>query len=211
MTTEHQIEGTVAPGFESARVAFAENFAREGDYQEVGASFAAFHRGRCVVDLWGGFADRARTRPWKNNTLINVWSSTKGISAVAAAIAVERGAFCYEDKVASHWPEFAQNGKADITVAQILSHQAGLPGLVKPTSLLDQCDFDGCVAKLARQAPAWAPGTATSYHAMTYGWLAGEIIRRVSGQSPGRFLGEVVAGPLGADISVGMTASQASR
>jgi CubicO group peptidase (beta-lactamase class C family) len=211
MTTEHKIEGTVAPGFESARAAFAENFAREGDYQETGASFAAYHRGRCVVDLWGGFADRARTRPWKNDTLANVWSSTKGISAVAAAIAVDRGAFRYEDKVASHWPEFAQNGKANITIAHLLSHQAALPGLVEPTSVADQCDFDGCVAKLARQAPIWEPGTATSYHAMTYGWLVGEVVRRATGKTIGRLVQEEIAKPLDAALFIGLPESEESR
>jgi CubicO group peptidase (beta-lactamase class C family) len=211
MTTEYKIEGTVAPGFESARVAFAENFAREGDYQEVGASFAAFHRGHCVVDLWGGFADRARTKPWTQGTLANVWSSTKGISAVAAAIAVERGAFRYEDKVAAHWREFAANGKAEITIAQLLSHQAGLPGFVELTSAPDQCDFDGCVCKLARQAPAWEPGTATSYHAMTYGWLIGEVVRRATGKSIGRFVAETIAKPLDADLFIGLPESAESR
>jgi CubicO group peptidase (beta-lactamase class C family) len=211
MTTEYKIEGTVAPGFESARAAFAENFAREGDYQEVGASFAAFHRGRCVVDLWGGFADRARTKPWAQATLANVWSSTKGISAVAAAMLVDRGAMRYEDKVAAHWPEFAENGKADITIAQILSHQAGLPGFVEPTTVQDMYDWESCCGKLARQKPVWEPGTATSYHAMTYGWLVGEIVRRVSGKSIGRFIAENIAKPLDADFFVGLPESQDAR
>lgn len=207
----YEIEGTVASGFEAAREAFAVNFAREGDYQEVGASFAAFHRGHCVVDLWGGFADRARTRPWTRDTLINVWSTTKGISAAAAAVLVDRGAFRYEDPVAAHWPEFAQNGKGDITIAQILSHQAGLPGFVEPTSVLDQCDWESCCAKLARQAPAWKPGTTTSYHAMTYGWLIGEIVRRTSGRSIGRFVHDEIAEPLDADLHVGLPESLDAR
>ena len=116
MTAAPNIEGTVAPGFEAARTAFAANFAREGDYQEVGASFAAFHKGRCVVDLWGGYRDRTRTKPWTRDTLINVWSSTKGIAATAVAILVDRGLLDYADKVAKHWPEFAANGKQDVTV-----------------------------------------------------------------------------------------------
>src|SRR5580692_6659169 len=128
----HKIEGTVAPGFERAREAFAANFARDGDYREVGASFAAFHRGRCVVDLTGGFKDAARTKPWTRNSLANVWSSTKGVTAAAVAVLVGRGLIRYEDKVASVWPEFAANGKENVTIAQLMSHQAGLNGFAEP-------------------------------------------------------------------------------
>jgi CubicO group peptidase (beta-lactamase class C family) len=211
MTSSYDIFGTVAPGFGAARDAFAENFARQGDYQEVGASFAAFHRGRCVVDLWGGHADRARTRVWTRDTLGNVWSTTKGITATAVAILVDRGAIRYEDKVASLWPEFAQNDKSGITVAQILSHQAGLPGFAEPTTVEDQCDWQSCCAKLARQAPVWEPGTATSYHAMTFGWLAGEIVRRAAKTSVGRFIREGIAKPLDADLFVGLPESADAR
>jgi CubicO group peptidase (beta-lactamase class C family) len=211
MKTEIAIHGTVAPGFEAARDVFAENFAREGDYQEVGASFAVYHRGKCVVDLWGGFADGARTKPWTRETLANVWSSTKGVTATAIAMLVDRGALSYDDAVAKHWPEFAQNGKGGITVAQLLSHQAGLPGFVEPTSLEDMYDWDACCAKLAAQAPAWKPGTASSYHAITYGWLAGEIIRRVSGKMPGQFVADEIASPLDADVFIGLPESEDSR
>jgi len=169
MTAKLDIKGTVAPGFEAARNAFAANFVRQGDYQEVGASFAAFHKGRCVVDLWGGYCDRARTKPWSHDTLINIWSSTKGITATAVAILADRGLLNYGDKVAKHWPEFGASGKQDVTVAQLMSHQAGLNGFAEPTALEDQFDWSGCVEKLARQKPAWPPGTASSYHAMTYG------------------------------------------
>lgn len=206
-----QISGTVAPGFEAAREVFAANFAREGDYQEVGASLAAFHRGRSVVDLWGGFAERERTRPWTRDTLINVWSSTKGVMAVAVAMLVERGLIRYEDWVASVWPEFAQAGKEQVTIAQAMSHQAGLPGFAEPTTIEDQYDWRSCCAKLERQKPAWAPGTASSYHAMTYGWLAGEILRRVTGQSPGQFVRDEIGAPLGADIFIGLPASEEFR
>ncbi len=211
MTTAGPIQGEVAPGFEPAREAFAANFAREGDYQEVGAAFAAFHRGRCVVDLWGGFADRALTRPWARDSLVNVWSATKGVVAVAVAGLVDQGLIRYDDKVADHWPEFGQAGKGAITVAQAMSHQAGVPGFAEPTTLDDQLDWEGCVAKLARQAPAWPPGAATSYHAMTYGWLAGEIVRRVAGRSVGAYLREEICGPLGADIHIGLPAALEPR
>jgi CubicO group peptidase (beta-lactamase class C family) len=209
MTT--RIEGTVAPGFERAREAFAANFAREGDYQEIGAAFAAFRRGVCVVDLWGGFRNKARTKPWTRDTLINVWSATKGVTATAVALCVERGLVRYGDRVASVWPEFASAGKAEVTLAQVLSHQAGLPGFAEPTSIDDMFDWDTCCAKLARQAPAWPPGTATSYHAMTYGWLAGEVVRRVTGKSVGRFVQEEIAKPLDADVFIGLPESLEPR
>jgi CubicO group peptidase (beta-lactamase class C family) len=211
MSVKYEIHGTAAPGFEAVRAAFAENFAREGDYQEVGAALIAFHRGRLVVDLWGGFADRARTRPWRRDTLANVWSATKGVVAAAVAILVDRGVFRYEDKVAAHWPEFAEAGKGDTTLAQILSHQAGLPGFADPTTLDDFCDWNGCVAKLAQQQPLWAPGAATSYHAMTYGWLAGEIVRRATQKSFGQFVHDEIAAPLDADIFIGLPESEDGR
>jgi len=206
-----EISGTVAPAFEAAREAFAANFARDGDYQEIGASLAAFHRGRSVVDLWGGFSDRARTKPWTRDTLINVWSSTKGVMAVAVAMLVERGLIRYEDRVASVWPEFAQAGKEQVTIAQALSHQAGLPGFAEPTAIEDQYDWQSCCSKLERQKPAWEPGSASSYHAMTYGWLAGEILRRVTGQSPGQFVRDEIGAPLSADIFIGLPASEEFR
>jgi CubicO group peptidase (beta-lactamase class C family) len=204
MSNTPEIKGFVAPGFESAREAFAENFRREGDYQEVGAALAAFHRGRRVVDLWGGWADGARTRPWEEDTLVNIWSATKGATAVAVAVLVDRGLIGYDDLVTRVWPEFGQAGKAATTIGQVMSHQAGLPGFIEPTDIDDQFDFAGCVAKLERQAPAWEPGSRTSYHAMTYGWLAGEIIRRVSGGRPGQFLASEICGPLKADIFIGL-------
>lgn len=199
-----RIEGWTAPGFEAAREAFEANFRREGDYQELGAALAAFHDGRLVVDLWGGWADRARTRRWTRDSLVNVWSATKGAVAVAMARLVDQGQLTYETPVARVWPEFAQAGKAGITVGQVMSHQAGLPGFSEPTTIEDQLDWAGCVARLERQAPLWAPGEASSYHAMTYGWLAGEIVRRVTGRSIGRYLADEIAGPLGADIHIGL-------
>ena len=198
------IEGEVAAGFEPVREAFVANFRRPGDFGEVGAALAVYQHGRCVVDLWGGQADRARTRPWTRDSLVNVWSATKAAPAVAVARLVDQGLIAYADPVASVWPEYAQAGKAATTIGQVMSHQAGLPGFAEPTRLEDLYDWAGCIAKLERQAPAWAPGTATSYHAMTFGFLAGEIVRRVAGMSVGTFIAEEIAGPLGADIYVGL-------
>ena len=211
MTPTPAISGTAAPGFEAVREAFADNFTRDGDYQEVGAALAVFHAGRCVADLWDGHADKAKTRPWMRDSLVNVWSATKAATAVAVAVLIDRGAIAYEDNVASVWPAFAQSGKGDVTLAQVMSHQAGLPGFAEPTTLEDQYDWADCVAKLARQAPVWAPGEATSYHAMTYGWLAGEVVRRVAGKSVGAVLREEIAGPLGADIFIGLAADLEPR
>jgi CubicO group peptidase (beta-lactamase class C family) len=198
------IEGFVASGFEAAREAFAENFSRTGAYKEVGASFSAYHRDRCVVDLWGGIADRKTDRPWTRETLANVWSSTKGITALAVALCVERGLIRYGDRIAGVWPEFADAGKEETTLAHVMSHQAGLPGFAEPTTVEDQFDWEGCCAKLARQAPAWPAGTATSYHAMTYGWLAGEVVRRVTGSAIGAFIGHHIAAPLDLSLYVGL-------
>ncbi|MFI4972949.1 MAG: serine hydrolase domain-containing protein [Caulobacterales bacterium] len=199
-----QINGTVAPGFESVRDAFAANFEREGSYQEIGAAIAVYHRGRQVADLWGGFANRARTRPWTRDSLVNVWSATKGLTATAVARLVDQGRLSYGARVVEVWPQFAAGGKGDVTVAQVMSHQAGLPGFAEPTTIDDQFDWLGCVGKLERQTPAWAPGEATSYHAMTYGWLAGEIVRRADGRTLGRFVREEICGPLGADMFIGL-------
>ncbi len=202
------VEGTVSRGFEIAHEQFTENFERKGDYREVGASFVAFHKGKKVVDLWGGHADASHTRSWARDTLGNVWSATKGIVAIAVAKCVDRGLFRYEDAVAKVWPEFAANGKAKITIAQLLSHQAGLNGFAEPTTLKDFEDWDECCAKLARQAPAWPPGEASSYHAMTYGWLAGELVRRTSAKSIGRFVRDEIARPLDAEFYIGLPEAQ---
>lgn len=199
-----RIDGSVAPGFEHVREAFAANFTRGDAYEDVGASLSVYRAGRCVVDLWGGYRDSARTRPWTQDTLINVWSTTKGITALAVALLVERKLLAYSDPVAKHWPTFAQNGKAEITIAQLLSHQGGLPGFAEETTVEDFYGWDRVTQRLARQAPMWQPGTKNSYHAMTYGFLAGELVRRTTGKSVGRFIQEAIAEPLEAAIFVGL-------
>jgi CubicO group peptidase (beta-lactamase class C family) len=198
------IEGRVEHGFERVREAFAANFTRADDYRECGAALAVYRGGRCVVDLWAGQADRAGTRAWQRDTLINVYSATKGVVAVAAAMLVDEGRLDYEERVSRYWPEFAQNGKDTTTVAQLLSHQAGLTGFLAPTAVDDLYDWETCCARLAAQTPFWPPGTTTSYHAMTWGYLVGEVLRRTAGRSVGRLLRERVAVPFGADVHVGL-------
>ena len=205
------IAGTVAPGFEPVRDAFAANFERPQAYREIGAALAVYRHGECVVDLWGGYADQARTRPWTGDTLVNLWSTTKGIAALCVALLVDRGGLSYEDRVAEHWPDFAAAGKAEVTVAQLLSHQAGLPGFAKPVSLEDLFDQPGCAARLAAQAPLWPPGTANGYHAVTWGVLVAELVRRVDGRTIGRFLAEELAGPAGAELHIGLAPALGDR
>lgn len=205
------IEGEVAPGFEAVRDQFIANFERPEPLREVGAGISVYHRGRNVVDLWGGARDAARTRPWTRNTLVNVYSTTKGVAAIALAMAVERGLIDYDAPVARYWPEYGAAGKERTTVAQALSHQAGLPGFAEPTAAEDIYDWAGCCAKLARQAPSWVPGEATSYHAGTFSYLAGEIFRRAVGKTLGAFIASDLAYPLGADIHLGLPVFEDAR
>ena len=204
-----EVAGLVAKGFEQARDVFAANFTRLDAFRETGAALAAFHRGRCVLDLYGG--TMGGHQDWSSGTLVNVWSATKGVAACAIAQLVDDGAIRYEDTVASVWPEFAAAGKASITIAELLSHQAGLNGFDEPTGLDEIYDWNTCCAKLAAQTPVWEPGSATSYHAVTFGWLVGEIVRRVSGVTLGTYLREYVTGPLAADIFVGLPVALEAR
>jgi CubicO group peptidase (beta-lactamase class C family) len=205
------VSGQTGPGFERVRDAFAANFSRGDDYEEVGAAVCVYLKGKLVVDLCGGFRDKAKTQAWTPDTLINVWSTTKGLTATAIALLVDRGLVSYEDRVASVWPEFAQNGKSNVTIAQLLSHQGGLSGFVDPTTVEDQYDWALMVRRLERQSPAWEPGTQNSYHAMTYGWLAGEIVRRVSKRPFGEFVRTEIAEKIGADFYVGLQAQHDAR
>ncbi|MFG3103244.1 serine hydrolase domain-containing protein [Streptomyces sp. NPDC048182] len=205
MTT---INGEVAPGFEPVREAFAANFTQHGD---IGAAVCVYRHGRPVVDLWGGVADVDTGRPWTRDTLQLVYSATKGATATAAHILVERGMLDLDAPVAKYWPEFAANGKEDIPVRWLLSHQAGLVALDDPLPLPEALAWDPMAAALAAQRPLWTPGTAHGYHGRTWGWLVGEVIRRVSGSSPGRFFAEEIAGQLGLDFFIGLPASERGR
>ena len=197
------IQGQVTDGFERVRDAFEANFSREGEFAELGASLSVYVRGQRVVHLLGGHCDPQRSRPWTWSTLVNVWSASKAVIAVAIAQLVDLRRLEYERAVADYWPEFAAAGKAVITVAQVLSHQAGLNGFLEPTLPKDLFDWDAITARLAAQRPFWQSGTLTSYHAMTYGWLAGEIVRRVTGMHVRDYVRRYIADPLAADLSLG--------
>ncbi|MFJ9902717.1 serine hydrolase domain-containing protein [Streptomyces sp. NPDC101152] len=205
MTT---INGDVAPGFEPVREAFAANFAQHGD---IGAALCVYRDGRPVVDLWGGQADPDTGRPWTRDTLQLVYSATKGATATAAHLLAQRGALDLDAPVAEYWPEFAANGKADIPVRWLLSHQAGLVALDQPVPLADALAWHPMVAALAAQRPLWTPGTAHGYHGRTFGWLVGEVIRRVSGRTPGRFFADEIAAPLGLDFFIGLPPTERDR
>ncbi|HSL74621.1 MAG TPA: serine hydrolase domain-containing protein [Ilumatobacteraceae bacterium] len=203
-----QINGTVADGFGAVADAFERNFAEHG---ELGAAFSLYVDGACVADLWAGVADRATGSPWSEDTLQLVFSTTKGAAAICIARLVEAGRISYDDTVASHWPEFAANGKEHVTVAQMMSHQAGLPSVDVELSFDEAMAVAPVVQALAAQAPMWTPGTQHGYHALTYGWLAGELLRRVDGRTLGAYFAEEVAGPLGLEFWIGLPESEEPR
>lgn len=195
------ISGTVDPRFAAVRDALAWGFAEEIDH---GAAVCAVVDGRVVVDLWAGHADAARTKPWQRDTLVNVWSVTKGIVALAVAMLVERGKLDYAAPIASVWPEFAANGKEKITLELAMSHRAGLNGLSVPMTEAQLLAWTPYVEALAAMAPLWEPGSRCVYHMLSYGHLAGEPIRRVTGASVGRFIADNIAAPLGVPFFLGL-------
>jgi CubicO group peptidase (beta-lactamase class C family) len=200
---EASMYGSVAPGFEEVRAVFERNF-RERD--ELGAACAVYYEGEKVVDLWGGYRDLARRLPWQEDTLVMVYSTTKGLAGMTMAVAHSRGLLDYDERVASYWPEFAQGGKENITVRQMLSHQAGLSGLDRPLDLKTIADHDALAATIARQVPAWEPGTRHGYHGISLGWYEGELIRRVDPEhrTLGTFFQEEIAEPLGLEFYIGV-------
>ncbi|WP_030342386.1 serine hydrolase domain-containing protein [Streptomyces californicus] len=202
------INGEVAAGFEPVREAFAANFARRED---IGAAVCVYQDGRPVVDLWAGVADPDTGRPWERDTLQLVYSATKGVTATAAHLLAQRGALDLDAPVAEYWPEFAANGKVGIPVRWLLSHQAGLVALDEPVPLDEALAWHPMTAALAAQCPQWIPGTAHGYHGRTWGWLVGEVIRRVSGRTPGCFFAEEIARPLGLDFFIGLPAGERDR
>ena len=203
-----QVHGEVAPGFERVKDAFAANFEHNG---EVGAACSVYHRGEKVVDLWGGVADVESGRPWTEDSIVLVASSTKGATAICANLLVQRGELDLDAPVARYWPEFAAGGKQDIPVRWLLSHQVGLPVLDEALAIEDFLAWEPPVQALAAQSPAWVPGTTHGYHAITYGWLVGEVVRRISGKSLGKFFADEVARPLGLDFWIGLPAAERHR
>jgi CubicO group peptidase (beta-lactamase class C family) len=199
------VEGDVEPGFERVREAFGGNFEHGGD---VGAALCVYRHGRKVVDLRGGLADAGAGRSWARDTLQLVYSATKAATATCAHLLAQRGELDLDQPVASYWPEFAAAGKAEIPVRWLLSHRAGLPVIDRPIPLDALLAWDPMTAALAAQRPVWEPGTAHGYHGRTYGWLVGEVIRRVSGRSVGTFFADEIAGPAGLDFFIGLPAAE---
>jgi len=202
------IEGHVAPGYEAVKETFANNFRRG----EIGASVCVYRDGECVVDIWGGVADKTTGARWEKDTLGIVFSSTKGLAAIVGLVLADQGALELDRKVADYWPEFAKNGKADITVRTLLNHRGALMGIDQPIGLDDLEDLDRMAAVAAEERPAWAPDTKQGYHAISWGMYAQELFRRASGgRTIGQLLQEYVAGPVGADAYLGMPDEHEAR
>ena len=200
--------GFTRDAFAAVREAFDANLASSAD---VGASFCATLEGETVVDLWGGWADEAKTRPWERDTIVNVYSTTKTMTALTALLLADRGLIDFDAPVARYWPEFAQGGKSAVKVSHLMSHAAGLSGWRETITTADLYDWDKICGLLAAQEPFWEPGTASGYHAITQGYLVGEVVRRVTGKSLGTVFREEIAEPLGADFHIGLAAEHDPR
>ncbi len=203
-----EVHGTCEARFEAVRRTLADQLESGAD---LGASVAVLLHGEPVVDIWGGWADAEKTRPWERDTITNVWSTTKTMTFLVALMLHDRGQLDFHAPVATYWPEFAANGKASIEVRHVMGHTAGLSGWDEPITPEDLADWEKCTAALAAQAPWWEPGTASGYHALTQGYLIGEIVRRITGDSIGTFFAREVAKPLEADFFIGLPASEDHR
>lgn len=203
-----RVEGQCDDRFSGLRQTFEKELAN-GD--ELGASVAVTVDGRFAVDLWGGWRDAARTLPWQPDTLVNVFSTTKTVLALAALVLVDQGKLELDAPVARYWPEFAANGKQDVRIRHLLSHTSGVSGWDSPVSAEELYDVPLSTARLAAQAPWWPPGTASGYHSATQGHLVGEVIRRITGATIGRFVADHVTGPLGADFHIGLGPAELTR
>jgi CubicO group peptidase (beta-lactamase class C family) len=202
------VQGNVQDRYAAVRATFADNLASGAD---LGAAFCATVDGETVVDIWGGFADPGRTRAWDRDTIVNVYSTTKTMTALTALLIADRGELDFDAPVAKYWPEFAANGKADVKVSHLMSHSAGLSGWKTPITNDDLYDWEKVTSLLAAQAPYWEPGTAPGYHALTQGYLVGEVVRRITGKTLGTVFREEIAEPLGADFWIGLPASEDHR
>ncbi|WP_378733434.1 serine hydrolase domain-containing protein [Nocardia brasiliensis] len=202
------ISGFCADQFAGVREELANQLATG---EELGAAICVTVDGEPVVDIWGGHRDIERTAPWTEDTLVNVFSISKTMTALSALLLVDRGELDVRQKVAHYWPEFAANGKGDIEIRQVLGHTSGVSGWERPIELADIYDTEAASARLAAQPPWWEPGTASGYHALNYGHLVGEVIRRITGRTLGRFFAEELAGPLGADFHIGTAPEQHHR
>ncbi|MEV6603304.1 serine hydrolase domain-containing protein [Kutzneria sp. NPDC051319] len=197
-------EGFAADDYAAVRAAFEAN-------DEVGASVCVTVEGETVVDLWGGFADEQRTRPWDRDTIVNVYSVTKTMTALTALLLADRGELDFDAPVAKYWPEFAAAGKENVRVSHLMSHSAGLSGWREPIEPADLYDWEKATALLAAQEPFWEPGSASGYHAATQGYLVGEVVRRITGRTLGTVFREEIAEPLGADFHIGLPVSEDGR
>jgi CubicO group peptidase (beta-lactamase class C family) len=206
--TKTLIDGKCDTRFERVREAFVDNFETRGD---VGAAVAVTIDGKPVVDLWGGYVDKARTRPWGRDTIINVYSATKGVAATCLNRLVDEGRVDLDAPVANYWPEFAQAGKDALRVRWLLSHRAGLPAVRKTLPADALLSWDLMTTALAEQSPWWEPGTRHGYHALTFGYLVGEVVRRVTGKSLGAYCRDEIAGPLAIDFHIGLEARDDAR
>jgi len=202
MSQKIEVQGYCDERFNKVKEVFAENFELGLD---VGASLAVTLEGKFVVDLWGGYADAAKTKPWERDTIINVFSTTKIMTTICTLMCVDRGLIDIDAPVAKYWPEFAQNGKEKLPVRYLLSHTSGLSGWSEQFPMDGLYDWNLCVTKLAAQKPWWKPGTKSGYHLVTYGYLLGELVRRVTGKSVGTFFRDEVAKPLDADFHIGLS------
>lgn len=208
MANTVEIHGHCDQRFSSVKEAFARNFESGED---IGASFAATIDGKFVVDIWGGYADAAQTRPWERDTIVNVYSTTKAMTALCALMLVDRGLLDLDAPVARYWPEFAQAGKENLPVRYLLSHQAGLAGFTEPIPPEALYDWERIISLLAAQKPWWEPGKHSGYHSLTFGYLVGEVVRRITNKTLGTFFREEVAIPLKADFHIGLPEEHDSR
>lgn len=196
-----EVHGSCDERFGAVRKAFEDNFDAG---LEIGASVAVAVNGELVVDLWGGYADRARTQAWERDTIVNTWSSTKTMTSLCALVLADRGELDFEAPVSRYWPEFAAGGKSAVLVRHILGHTSGLSGWQEPMTMRDLADWQKATELLAVQEPWWEPGTASAYHGLTQGFLVGEVVKRITGQSLGTFFAEQLTGPLNADFHIGL-------